>query len=301
MTQSICAAARACDREPLTRDLITLALLPLALACIMVTLGFSLTVADFRRVLTAPRGVAIGLANLVLLAPALAFAIAELFDLEPAFAVGLVLLGAAPGGTLANLLTHLARGDTALSITMTAVSSLMAVITVPVYLTLAIDHFGARGLDNDPQMLVIVARVFAVTVIPLALGMETRRRAPRWVAAHERRAKRVAFGAFVLVVAGAVAVEFQETLEHLGELAAASITLNLTAMALSFAIARGARLGDRAATAIALELGVHNAALAIAVGSSVDTAVTIPAAVYSSFMFLSAGLFARVMYRRNAP
>ncbi len=281
-------------------DLLTLVLLPLALACIMVTLGFSLTVEDFRRVVSAPRGVVIGLANLVFLAPAIAFAVAELFDLEPVFAVGLVLLGASPGGTLANLLTHLARGETALSITMTGVSSVMAVVTVPVYLTLAIGHFGATGLDNDPEMLGIVARVFAVTVIPLGVGMEVRRRAPGWVAVHEGQAKRVAFGVFVLVVIGAVTAEFAETVRHLGELAAAAITLNLTAMALSFLIARGARLGDRAATAIALELGVHNAALAIAVGSSVDPLLTIPAAVYSSFMFISAGLFAQLMHKRNS-
>lgn len=281
-------------------DLITLALLPLALACIMVTLGFSLTVEDFRRVVTAPRGVLIGLANLTLLAPALAFGIAELFDLEPVFAVGLVLLGASPGGTLANLLTHLARGETALSITMTGVSSVLAVVTVPVFLTLAIDHFGATGLDSDPQMLGIVVRVFAVTVVPLIIGMEARRRAPEWVAEHEGQAKRIAFGVFVLIVAGAVAAEFEETVEHLGELAGAAIALNVTAMALSFTIARAANLGDRAATAIALELGVHNAALAIAVGASVDSRLTIPAAVYSSFMFISAGLFARVMHRRNA-
>jgi BASS family bile acid:Na+ symporter len=280
---------------------VTTVLLPLALAGIMVTLGFSLTGEDFRRILTAPRGVLIGLANLVLLAPALAFLVAELFDLEPAFAVGLVLLGASPGGTLANLLTHLARGETALSVTMTAVSSVLSVITVPVFLTLAIDRFGATGLDGDPQMLVIVARVFAVTIVPLLIGMEVRRRSPGWVAANEHAAKRLAMVLFLLAVAGAVASEFEETVEHLGELAAAAITLNVAAMALSFTIARAARLGDRAATAIALELGVHNAALAIAVGASVDPILTIPAAVYASFMFISAGAFAWVMSRRNAP
>jgi BASS family bile acid:Na+ symporter len=281
-------------------DLITVALLPLALACIMVTLGFSLTADDFRRVVSAPRGVLIGLANLVFLAPALAFAIAELFGLAPVFAVGLVLLGASPGGTLANLLTHLARGETALSITMTGVSSVLAAVTVPVYLALAIEHFGAVGLDSDPEMLGIVLRVFAVTVIPLAIGMEVRRRAPQWVAAHEGTAKNVAFGVFLIMVAGAIASEFAETVRHLGELAGAAITLNVTAMAVSFLIARAARLSDRASTAIALELGVHNAALAIAVGSSVDPLLTIPAAVYSSFMFVSAGAFARVMHNRNS-
>lgn len=281
-------------------DLVTLVLLPLALACIMVTLGFTLTAADFRRVATAPRGVGVGLLNLVLVAPALAFVTAELFDLDPVFAVGLVLLGASPGGTLANLLTHLAGGQTALSITMTALSSVLAAITVPAYLTLAIDHFGATGVAGDPEMLEIVARVFAITVVPLAAGMEVRRRAPGWVAANERRAKRIAFGVFLLVVAGAIAAEFEETSEHLGELAAAAITLNLAAMGVSFVAARAVRLDDRAATAIALELGVHNAALAIAVGSGIDPKLTIPAAVYSSFMFVSGGLFARAMHRRNA-
>jgi BASS family bile acid:Na+ symporter len=266
----------------------------------MVTLGLSLTPADFRRVLSAPRGVGVGLLNLVLIAPALAFGTAELFDLDPVFAVGLVLLGASPGGTLANLLTHVAGGQTALSITMTAVSSVLAAITVPVYLTLAIDHFGASGLADDPQMLPTVARVFAITVIPLAVGMAVRRRAPGWVAANERRAGRVAFGVFVVVVAGAVAAEAAETLEHLGELAAAAITLNVAAMSVSFLAARAVRLDDRAATAISLELGVHNAALAIAVGSDIDPLLTIPAAVYSSFMFVTAGLFARAMHRRNA-
>jgi bile acid:Na+ symporter, BASS family len=110
-------------------------LLPVALAVIMTSLGMSLTVDDFRRVVVYPRGVSIGLANLVLISPLLAFAVAEAYSLEPALAVGLVLLGASPGGTMANLLTHLARGDTALSITMTAISSVAAVVTVPLSLS----------------------------------------------------------------------------------------------------------------------------------------------------------------------
>jgi len=138
-------------------NVFTLVLLPLALGCIMVTLGFSLTLADFRRVLTAPRGVLIGLVNLFFVAPLLAFAVAELFGLAPAFAVGLVLLGASPGGTMANLMTHLAKGETALSITMTAISSVAAVVTVPIFLTLAINHFGA-DLDSDPEMLGVALR-----------------------------------------------------------------------------------------------------------------------------------------------
>jgi BASS family bile acid:Na+ symporter len=274
--------------------------LPVALALIMGSLGLALTTEDFRRVLVAPRGVAIGLGNLLVVSPLLAFAVAELYGLSAAFAVGLVLLGASPGGTMANLLTHLARGNTALSITMTAVSSVAAVVTVPLFLTLATDHFSADELAEDVTMGPIVARVFAITVVPLAAGMVVRRGAPAWADAHEAGAKRVAMVVFLLVVVGAVAQEQQEVIDHLGELAAAALTLNVLAMASSFTIARLARLDDPSATAIAMELGIHNATLAIAVGASVATVLTIPAAVYSAFMFVTAGLFARLMHLRNA-
>ncbi len=277
----------------------TAVLLPLALAVIMITLGLSLTPADFKRVLVFPRGVAIGIANLLVVSPLLAFAIAELYGLEAALAVGLVLLGASPGGTTANMLTHLARGDTALSITMTAISSLAAVVTVPLFLELSIEHFDASGLASEVSMGGIVARVFAITVVPLAIGMWLRARWPERVAALEPRAKRIAMGTFLIVVVGAVISEWDRVVDSFADVAAAALTLNVAAMAVSFTIARLARLDDRQSTAIAIELGVHNSTLAIAVGATVASVLTIPAAVYSTFMFVTAGLFARAMHRRN--
>ena len=273
-------------------------LLPVCLAGIMAVLGLSLTPADFRRVLVAPRGVGIGLVNLLLVSPLLAFGIAELFGLEPALAVGLVLLGASPGGTMANLLTHLARGEVALSVTMTALSSVAALVTVPLALGLAIDHFGA-SLDAEVEMAGIVARVFLITIVPLALGMWLRQRYPVRVQAVYETARRVSLGLFLLVVIAAVASEAEEALESFEEVAGAALTLNLAAMSISFAVARLARLGDRQATAISMELGIHNATLAITVASAIDTSIAIPAAVYSMFMFITAGAFARLMSRRN--
>jgi bile acid:Na+ symporter, BASS family len=273
-------------------------LLPVALAVIMTSLGLSLTVADFRRVVAYPRGVAIGMLNLALISPALAFAVAELLDLDPALAVGLVLLGASPGGTMANMLTHLARGDVALSITMTAISSVGAVITVPLFLELATQRFGA-GLDTDVNMPGVVARVFLITIVPLALAMAARARWPVWVEANYERVRRVSLAVFAGIVIGAIVSENEVVFDNLAEVAAATIALNLAAMTISFTVAKAARLDDRQATAIAMELGIHNASLAIAVGASVATVLAIPAAVYSSFMFVSAGLFARLMYKRN--
>jgi BASS family bile acid:Na+ symporter len=273
-------------------------LLPGAIAVIMWSLGMTLTRADFRRVLVAPRGVLIGMLNLALISPLLAFAMAELFDLPPELAVGLVLLGASPGGMMANMLTHLSRGDTALSVTMTAISSMGAAITVPLFLGLSTDHFGADV--GDPSMLGVVARVLAITVVPVAIGMELRRRREEWVEAVYPRVRRISLSLFGIVVLGAIASEYDTVAEHLAEVAGAALALNVAAMTLSFGIAKLARLDDRQSTAIALELGIHNSALAIAVGASLAPEVTIPAAVYSSFMLFTGAAFAWVMSRRNA-
>jgi BASS family bile acid:Na+ symporter len=275
-------------------------LLPIALAVIMVSLGLSLTLSDFRRVVVYPKGIAIGLANLLILSPLLAFAVAEIYGLNPELAVGLVLLGASPGGTLANLLTHLARGDTALSISMTATSSVAAVITVPLFLKLAVDHFDATGLDTQVSVIGVVVRVLLITVVPLALGMWLRARRPERVADLGSAFRRAAIVLFVGAVVGVIIAEHQRVIDNLGEVAAAAVTLNLAAMTASFTVARLARLDNRQATAIAMELGIHNSTLAIAIGATIATVLTVPAAVYASFMFIPAGLFAWLMHRRNA-
>lgn len=279
--------------------LIVSVFLPAAIAVIMCSLGMELTRDDFRRVLTAPRGVAIGMVNLAVISPLLALTMAELFKLPPELAVGLVLLGASPGGMMANMLTNLARGDTALSVTMTAISSVGAMITVPLFLGIAADHFGATEV-GDVGMLGIVLRVFAITIVPVAIGMELRRRRPEWVADVHSRVRRASLALFALVVVGAIASENDTVRANLADVAGAALALNLAAMALSFAISKLARLDDRQATAIALELGIHNSALAIAVGAPLADDLAIPAAVYSSFMLFTGGAFAWTMSRRNA-
>ena len=275
-----------------------LVMLPLALAVIMGSLGLSLTIADFKRVVVYPKGVTIGLLNLLVISPFLAFGIAEIYNLPPELAVGLVLMGAAPGGATANLMTHLAKGDTALSVTMTAISSLAAVVTVPLYLGLSIDYFDA-GLGDDVSMPGIVARVFAILVIPLAIGMYIRSRDPERADRLDKRIKIVAFGFLTLVIAGAVLSEWEVIRDNFTDLAMATLTLNLAAMSVSYTIAQVARLSAPQSTAIALELGVHNGTLAIAVASTIDNSLATPAAIYSIFMFATAGAFARVMWNRN--
>lgn len=282
-----------------TSDLATY-VVPVGIGVIMFALGLALTPADFRRVFTAPKGVAVGMLNLAIIAPALAFLMATLFDLPAELAVGLVLLGASPGGMMANMLTHLARGDTALSVTMTAISSIAAVVTIPLYLGLATSHFGV-GEGQDPDALGVVMLVFAVTIIPVAAGLFVRQRYPEQVRERYGLVRAAAGVVFAIVVIGAIVTQNETVREYAPQVAGAALALNISAMAISFGIARLVRLGNAQSTAIALELGVHNAALAIAVGASLTAAFSIPAAVYSSFMLFTGGAFAWVMSRHNPP
>lgn len=278
---------------------ITLIALPLGLVFIMFSLGLGLVKDDFSVVLKAPRGVIVGMANLLIVAPLLAVGVAAVFNLPPVLAVGLVLLGAAPGGTMANLLTHLARGETALSVTLTGISSALAVITVPLYLSLSSAWFNLTSVDNDVQILPIAGRVLAITLVPLIIGMAIKQRAPEWTLTNYHRFRVISLGLFVVIVAAAVGSEWGRVTEYLGSVLLAVITLNVLAMGISFMTARAARLSDRSSTAIALELGLHNATLAIAVGASLDPEMTIPAAVYGLFMWVTGGSFAYFMSRRN--
>lgn len=287
--------------------MVTTVVLPLAIAFIMFTIGLGLTLDDFRRVVVIPRGISIGLVNLILISPLLAFGMAELFNLDPLMAVGLVLLGASPGGTLANMLTHLAKGETALSVTMTAISSITAVVTIPLFFSLANDYFGAGGSLAVSDMFSVVLRTFLITVVPLSIGMFVRSRAPEWVDRTKSGISKAAVVVFVLVVIGAVASEWDLIADNLARVAAAAVALNIVAMTFSFSVSKVARLSDRQATAIALELGVHNGTVAIAVAAiisdvspTIGDELLIPAAVYSLFQFLTGGLFAWFMSKRNA-
>ena len=270
-----------------------------ALVLIMSTLGLSLTPADFRRVLTAPRGVMIGLGNLLLVAPLLAFGVAGLFDLDPVYAVGLVILGASPGGVLANLLTHLARGETALSVTLTATSSVLSVATIPLYVGLAIPYFDAQGLSDDVSTLGIGIRMVLITTVPLLVGMAFRAKRPERALALLPALSRASVIA-LLTVAVATFVGERDRLAHaLSDVLPAAAVLSAAAMSTSFVVSRLAGVSQAATTAISLELGVHNGAVAIAAAEAIRSDVAIPGAVYSLFMILPAAAF--VVWRRRSP
>jgi BASS family bile acid:Na+ symporter len=272
---------------------LTTVLLPLALALVMFGLGLSLTVADFARVGRHPKAVAIALVLQLFLLPAACFALVLLFDLPPLLAVGLMLLAASPGGTTANLFSHLFRGDVALNISLTAINSIIAVLTLPVITNLAIDYFdpedgGSLGLQFGRTL-----QVFAVVLVPVVLGMLVRRRAPEFAERTDKPVRIASAVVLALVIVGTIVAERENITGYISEVGLPALLFCLASLTVGFLVPRLLGVVRRQAIASAFEIGVHNGTLAIAVAISVldSPALAVPAAVYSVIMFPAAALF----------
>ncbi|MPZ85546.1 MAG: bile acid:sodium symporter family protein [Actinophytocola sp.] len=281
----------------------TTVFLPIALGVIMLGLGLSLTVADFTRVLRYPRAAAVALGCQILVLPALCLGLVLLFDLEPVLAVGMMLLAASPGGTTANLFSHLARGDVALNITLTAINSVLAVVTLPIVVNLALAGFmeGEDAIGLQPDKLV---QVFAIVLIPVAIGMFLRHRAPGVADRLNRPVRIASVVVLVSVIAVAVYQERDNVLGYLRSVGLLALLLCVCGLAIGFYVPRLARVPRGQAVASSFEIGVHNSTLAITIALSpalLDSAeMAIPAAVYGIVMFLPAGLLAYALSRWQA-
>ncbi|WP_198378684.1 bile acid:sodium symporter family protein [Neoroseomonas rubea] len=265
-------------------------LLPLALFVIMVSLGLGLGLADFRRIAAQPRDILVGLASQILLLPAVAFVIATVWAPAPALAIGLMIIAAAPGGVTSNLLTRYAGGDVALSVTLTAVTSLAAMVTVPLVVVLALGHFGGAGATEGVSMAGIAVRMFAIVVVPVALGMALRGARPALAARLEPAATRLSGVLFLVVVAAAIWVERGNIATYFAAAGLAALALNVTMMAIAFWGTVLLGCGRRQRIALSLECGLQNGTLAIAVVAALglDAAHAVPAAIYSLLMFATA-------------
>ncbi len=242
-------------------------LLPAGLSFIMFAVGLALTGADFRLVLERPRAVAIGLIGQMVLLPALAWMLVIVFAPPPAFAVGIVILAACPGGITSNLLTHLAGGSAALAVTLTGITSFAGAATVPVLVNLALVQFGGWEAGVDLPVLNMSLSLFAVSTLPLALGMAVKHLHPSLSARIEPAVRRVARLVFAVIVVGAFTNQWPVMMAHAGVVLPPVLALNVAAMALASAMARGAGLSRREGIAVVLETGLQNGALGIFVAT----------------------------------
>jgi BASS family bile acid:Na+ symporter len=282
----------------------TTVFLPIALAIIMFGLGLSLTVADFTRVVRYPRATIVALACQILILPAICLCLVLLFDLEPALAVGMMLLAASPGGTTANVFSHLARGDVALNITLTAINSVLAVVTLPIVVNLALDGFmgsqDAIGLQPAKML-----QVFAIVLVPVGIGMVIRRKAEAFTERTRGPVKVASIVVLVAVIAVAVFQERDNVLGYVRDVGLVALLLCVASLTIGYLVPRAARVEKRQAIASSFEIGVHNSTLAITIALSpalLDNAeMAIPAAVYGVLCFLPAGLLAYAVNRTRQP
>ena len=273
--------------------------LPLALFAVLFGMGLSLVPEDFRRVFRHPKAKLVGLACQLLLLPAVAFALALLFRLPGELAVGLMLLAACPGGATSNVITHLSKGDTALSVTLTAISSTVCVFTIPWIVGWSMHWFMDGSAAVQLPFWKTLGQLTVVTILPIACGMAVRAARPAWAQRLERPAGIFALVILALIILAAVARE--KDLAHQFAVAGpAAITLNVLTMVLGFAAGWWFALPLSQRITISIEAGIQNGtlALAIALGLLESSRIAMPAVVYSLFMFLSGALMIAIFGRR---
>lgn len=281
---------------------VTNVFLPVALAIVMFGLGLPLTVADFTKVSRKPRAIFITLFCQLLLLPAVCFGLVLAFDLPPLLAVGMMLLAATPGGTTANLFSHLFYGDVALNITVTVINSVIALLTFPFIVQFAIDYFNP-SIGGKPVVLPYgkVAEIFAIVLVPVVIGMLVRASAPNFAGHMDRPVRLLSAIVLAAVVLGAIVVERDNFFDYISRVGLISVAFCLLSLGAGFYIPRALGVETGQAIASAMEIGVHNSTLAITIAISVLDSVelAIPAAVYSMVMFPVAAIVGSLISRSH--
>lgn len=274
--------------------------LPIALGIIMFGLGLDLTPADFARVARQPKAAAVALACQLVLLPAICFGLVLLFRLPPILAVGMLLLAASPGGTTANLYSHLFRGDVALNISLTAINSVIAVVTLPLITNLAIAFFKPGDLSVGLQFAKTL-EVFLIVLVPVALGMVVRALKPGFAEAMDKPVRIASVAILVLVIAGSAAGSFDLLMSNFLLLGGISVAFCALSLTVGYVVPRLLKIETSQAIASAFEVGIHNATLAIVIAQGVlgRSDMSLPAAVYGVLMFPVAALFGLWVTRRR--
>ncbi|MEL6810937.1 MAG: bile acid:sodium symporter family protein [Bacteroidota bacterium] len=263
-----------------------------SLIVIMLGMGLSLVTADFKRIISFPKAIFVGLTNQLVLLPLIGFGIATLLNLPPEIAIGIMILAACPGGPTSNLISHLAKGDLALSVTLTALSSLITILTIPFLVNFALAHFTQQEKIIELNVLETIAQICIVVVIPVVIGMLIRRFRPGFA---DRMAKPVRIGSglvLALIIIGIVIKEKDNFVSYFQQAGLAAFLLNALTMLLGYYSAKLFAVGKAQATAISIESGIQNGTLAITIAVVLlnNAGFAIAPAVYSLLMFLTGGL-----------
>ncbi|MDI1461190.1 bile acid:sodium symporter family protein [Catellatospora sp. KI3] len=281
-------------------SVVSIVLFPVALGIVMLGLGLTLTVGDFRRVLAYPKAVVACLVCQMVVLPAVCLGLVTLADLRPELAVGMMLLAASPGGSTASLYSHLFRGNVALNISLTAVNSVLAAFTLPLIVNWSIAAFMGSdttlGLQFDK-----VLQVFAMVLVPIGVGMWVRGRFTAFAERMQRPVRILSVAVLVFVLTGAVLGVRDQLGPAIQAVGVTVVAFNLLSLAIGYAAPRLLRVAHRESVASSFEVGVHNATLAITLALSPsllnNQVIGMPSVIYGSLMFLTAALFGLVAAR----
>ena len=273
--------------------IITDIFLPLALAFIMFALGLGLTSADFLRVVKQPKDFFIGAISQVILLPIVAFILIKIWSISPELAVGVIIIAAAPGGVTSNILTSFAKGDVALSISLTAIISLLSAITIPLIVVTSLKLLNVESLFNDISLTSMALNMFLIVTVPVIIGMLFRIFALNIASKFEKIAKKISAILFVIVLLGAILAERENIISYFTQAGLITLTLNIVMMLVAFYLAQLFGTGIKQKKCIAIECGLQNGTLAIFVATSLfgGGIYVIHAATYSLIMFMTSLIF----------
>ena len=274
---------------------------PIALALIMLGLGLGLSTRDFLRVINNPKDFTVGIICQLILLPIVAYILLLILRLPVELALGLMIIAAAPGGVTSNVLTKFANGDVALSISLTAIGSLISIFSVPFIVFTSAKLLGVTDLSSDITMTGIALKMALVVTVPVILGMIIRKFAENFISSNINIVNRITGILFIVVFAAIWIEERENIISYLGQAGLAVLILNVVMMTLAFYIAKGFATGIPQRKCISLECGLQNGTLAVFVATQIfnDVAYMVPTAAYALIMYITGFIFIYILKNSN--
>jgi BASS family bile acid:Na+ symporter len=287
------------SQQKMQESIFTTLILPIALALIMLGMGLSLKFEDFQRITKYPKAVSVGLFSQILLLPIIGFVITKIVPMPPAIAVGLMIIAISPGGVSSNMITYLAGGDVALSVTLTVFSSIITIFTIPLLANLALNHFLGQSAAIALPIGTTMGQIFLITIIPTAIGMYIQYKFPKLARSLEKVTSRLAIGFLALIILILVIREWSRLPEFILQAGAGVVLLNIFSMTAGFVISKLLKLSPPQQICVAIEVGIQNGTLAIAITAGMlgNQDMAIPAAIYSLFMYMTG--FGAILYGKS--
>lgn len=276
-------------------------LLPILMAFIMVGMGLSLTPQDFKRIFLKPLPAFVGLFGQLLLLPAIGFGVAFLMGLPGILAAGVVLVAVCPGGTMSNLICHLARGNVALSVSLTACTSVATLVTIPLLVNLAFHVFQTADAGVRLPVLATLGRLFLIVILPVMVGMTLRHMNPELATRSDKFFRHLSLGLMIVLVVGLTWSEWDTLIAGLAQVGLATFALNVVSVSSGLFLGRVFQLDHRDVVTLGIEIGIQNSALAILIALSIvkNAELALPAAVYSLVMYFTVAVLIGLMRRKE--